>query len=703
MKFLPGLLQPIARPVAGPVQGSPEGGEPALPVVPAYQWRMIDSADFGGRLVPNTGSYAISPPYIQCHAGSGAVLDADGSYTHVRSVWDPSVVDPLGNNEAVVMTFTALNQHNTLLSRFDNPDTGSVDFTTSIRVKKVGAAAAKLVLGSNSDSGTHASWRNTFNATDDWVEVEANATGWSSAAAYHVVLRPAPDAVLPFTVAVYAPMIRDAGSDPKPNLFDFRLSRHSGHAFAPFALPNSITVNPAGGMISTNRTKNVVAELAPEVVTHHAMSAWIKVDTLPGNRGHFMGFSRTENPTESADGKGVIGIYGSAEDQDFRGRLKYQPGGNFDKQLYSPHFDGSGWMHVHINYGHDGSDAAIGVGEVAHELLINGIPFHERSSASLISFIPRLLSLGGQDTTQKQQQRGAGAFENLFEMVRYEPNTRISRSEVLKRVIADRAAFAEIGAEPLDALVIVEGDSTSQQRGSPMYMYSRTMRKPGRLFVQHARGGSWYQGGISSNSDYIGTRQRRTMRRQAMKNGITLGYSKVFTLWTPGENDGNGNGLLGVGADVNIAVQTFTDFILADLVAVDPTRERTRSIFVSMKMSDFAADVKSQVRAYWAALDAIYTEQVDPVNAPFLYRAPDSYAGPKHDYFIAMHKWAPTNGSYTWADWEALAIDAKAGVNGARDIISSDGQHWTQGWNPHVSDAVHIPCLTKIFELEGVD
>lgn len=665
--------------------------------VPAYEWVTNGLLQNEGRLVPNTGRRgAEAAPARQALAASGLALDEDGSYSHRRVVWDPEVVDPLGHHEAVTLEFTNPSQKQSFLVPADHPEAADIELVYSVRVKRKGDAVGKFILGSTSDASGP---RTVFEAPAEWTEVSVR--GKLGAAAFGMALRPAADSPLPCGVSIYAPMIREAGAPDIP-LADFRAARQAGHAYAPLALPGAVQPDPQGGILREGRTQNLQAELAPEAVTSFAISAWIKVDKLPKVRGIVAGFSRTEDPAENSDQMARVGVYGEIDQEDFRGRLSYSPGPNLDKQLYSPHFDGSGWLHVHINYGHAGSNAPLPSGKVAHELLINGIPFHERATEPWGEVVPRLLSLGGLDGSAKTLQRGEGVWENPFELVRYEPNTHVLRDEVLSRVKHDREAFPFL-REPFDAMVVVEGDSTSAFRGSPIYMYSRELRKPGRLFVNHSRGGSWYQGGKDSNSDYIGIGQRRAMRREALTKGLDLGYRKVFTLWTPGENDGNGRGVLRVGGDAGQAVQTFTNFILEDLDAVDPKRQRSRSIFVSMKMSDFSDGVKSEVRDYWKALDEIYSEPVDPVNAPFLYRAPAGHSGRTHDYFIAMHKWKPTNGKFTWKDWEELARDAKADRNGARDIISGDGQHWTQGWNPYVSEAVHIPSLKKIFELEGVD
>jgi hypothetical protein len=611
-------------------------------------------------------------------------------------IWDSEVADPLGRHEALTLAFTGPAQRQSFLVRAQHPELPEADWILSVRVKRKGDATGKFVLGSTSDADGP---RTVFEAPDEWTEVSVPFK--TGAGKYDLALRPAADSPLPCELSIYAPMIREAGAAAIP-LAEFRTARQAGHAYAPLALPGAVQADPQGGIVPDGKTQNLLAELAPEVVTNHALSGWIKVDKLPHARGFFAGFSRTEDPSEAPEAWGRLGVLGEIDEEDFRGRLHYSPGANLDKQLYSPHCDGSGWLHVHINYGHAGTDAPVPPGKVAHELLVNGIPFHERVTDPMGEVMPRLFSLGGLDGSAKSMQCGEGVWNNPCELVRYEPNTHVSRDEVFARVKRDREAFPKL-REPLDALIVVEGDSTSAFRGAPIYMFSRELRQPGRLFVNHSRGGSWYQGGKESNSDYIGTGQRRAMRREAMAKGLELGYRKVFTLWTPGENDGNGRGLLRPGGAAGDAVQIMTDFILDDLAAVDPDRDRTRSIFVSMKMSDFRDEVKIRVRAYWEALDAIYSEPVDPVHAPYLYRAPAGHAGRVHDYFIAMHKWAPTNGKQTWKNWEELARDAKEDRNGARDIVSGDGQHWTQGWNPHVAEAVHIPALRKIFALEGVD
>lgn len=671
-------------------------GTASPPQVPAYEWDMTGLLRNEGRLVPNTGSRgSMAPPVRQALAASGVALDEDGNSSHKRLVWDGAVVDPLGGHEAVSLEFTAPSQKQGFFVAADHPQLPEGEWVLSVWVKSKDGAAGRFVLGPTSDAFGP---RTVFEAPAEWKEVRVAFKG--GAAGYDMALRPEAGTSLPSSLAIYAPMIREAGAEEIP-LEKFRAARQAGHAYAALALPGAAKADPQGGFLPDSKTPNFQAELAPETVTSLAISGWIKVDKLPKARAFFAGFSRTEDPSESPERWGRVGVYGEMNEKDFRGRLHYSPT-SLDKQLYSPHFDGSGWLHVHINYGHAGSNAPFPDGKVAHELLVNGIPFHERAADPEGAAIPRLLSLGGLDASAKSLQRGEGVWDNRFELVRYEPNTHVSRDEVLARVKRDRETHPAL-REPLDALIVVEGDSTSQQRGSPIYMYSRILRQPGRLFVNHARGGSWYQGGKDGNTDYIGTGQRRAMRREALAKGLDLGYRRVFTLWTPGENDGNGRGLLRVGGDASAAVQTFTDFILDDLGAVDPSREQTRSIFVSMKMSDFSDGVKAQVRAYWKALDAIYTEPVDPVNAPYLYRAPAGTPGRTHDYFIAMHKWKPTNGKHTWKDWEELASDAKADRNGARDIISGDGQHWTQGWNAFVSEAVHVPSLKKIFELEGVN
>ena len=669
---------------------------PATAPTPAYEWDMTGLSRNEGRLVPNSGSRgAEAAPVRQALAASGVALDEDGVNSHRRVVWDPEVSDPLGRHEAVTLEFTEPSQKQSFLVRSDHPEVPDTALVCSVWVKQKGGTTGRFVLGSTSNASGP---KNEFEAPAEWTEM--SVPFHTGEAGSDIALRPASDSPLPCALSIYAPMIREAGTADVP-LAGFRTARLAGHAYAPLALPGAAELDSQGGLAG-GKAKNLQAELAPEKVTSLAVSAWIKVDKLPKARGFFMGFSRTEDPSENPEKWGSLGIYGETDAEDYRGRLHYSPGSNLDKQLYSPHFDGSGWLHVHINYGHPGSDAPVPAGKVAHELLINGIPFHERVTGPMDEVVPRLLSLGGLDGSAKSMQQGEGVWDNPFELVRYEPNTHVSRDEVLARVKRDREAFPKL-REPLDALVVVEGDSTSAFRGAPVYMYSRELRKPGRLFVNHSRGGSWYQGGKDSNSDYIGTGQRRAMRREALTKGLDLGYRKVFTLWTPGENDGNGRGVLRTGGDAGQAVQTFTNFILDDLEAVDPARKRSRSIFVSMKMSDFSDGVKSEVRDYWKALEAIYTEPVDPVNAPFLYRAPAGVPGQTHDYFIAMHKWAPSNGKHQWKDWEELAIDAKADRNGARDIVSGDGQHWTQGWNPYVAEAVFVPSLKKIFELEGVD
>lgn len=665
--------------------------------VPAYEWSPSTVTEHEGRLVPNTGRRGTeTKPARQFLAAAGVVLDEDGSATHRRVVWDPRVEDPLGHHEAVTLEFTESSQKQAFLVRSQHPRMPEANLLLSVRVKRVGDTVGTFVLGPVSDK---AGPQTVFEAPADWTEVRVAFS--SGSAGSDIVLRPAAGSPMPAGVAIYAPMIREADGADIP-LAAFRAARQAGHALAPLALPGAVEADPKGGFRQDGTTRNVQAELAPEKVTSHAISGWIKVDKLPKARAFFAGFSRTEDPSENPEKWGRVGVFGKIDQEDFRGRLHYSPGPNLDRQLYSPHFDGSGWLHVHINYGHAGSDAPVPPDKVAHELLINGIPFHERATAPLDGVVPRLLSLGGLDGSAKSLQSGEGVWNNPFEMVRYEPNTRVSRDAVLARVKRDRETLPML-REPLDALIVVEGDSTSQQRGSPIFMYARALRQPGRLFVNHARGGSWFQGGKESNTDYIGTGQRRAMRREALAKGLDLGYRKVFTLWTPGENDGNGRGVLRPGGDANEAVRTFTDFVLDDLEAVDPGRKRSRSILVSMKMSDFRDEVKTEVRDYWKALEAIYSEPVDPVNAPYLYRAPAGHPGRTHDYFIAMHKWAPSNGKHTWKDWEELARDAKADRNGARDIISGDGQHWTQGWNPHVSEAVHIPSLKTIFEREGVE
>lgn len=677
----------ICLPVAGSAGQAPSPR-------PAYEWNMTRLLQNAGRLVPNSGFRgAEAAPALQVLAAAGVALDEDGTPTPRRVVWDPDVADPLGHHEAVTLEFAAASQKQTFLVRADHPGLTDASLILSIRVRRKGDTAGKFVVGAPSKAGGSMT---AFNAPAEWTEISVPFQAGASGP--NIALCPAADSPLPCGLSIYAPMIREAGAAAIP-LAAFRTARHAGHAQAPLALPGAAEADPRGGFLPGGKAGNLQAELVPEIVTNHAMSGWIRVDRLPKARGFFVGFSHTGDSLESSEDGGCIGVFGETNEQDFRGRLHYAPGANLDKQLYSPHLDGSGWLHVHINYGHA---SPVGPDKVAHELLINGIPFHERATAPMGRLVPRLLSLGGLDGTAKSLQRGEGAWNNPFELVRYEPNTRVSRDAVLARVKHDRETFPNL-REPLDALVVVEGDSTSQQRGSPIYMYSRVLRQPGRLFVNHARGGSWYQGGKESNTDYIGTGQRRAMRREAMAKGLDLGYRKVFTLWTPGENDGNGRGLLRAGGDAVAAVRTFTDFILDDLQAVDAGRERTCSIFVSMKMSDFSDGVKVQVRSYWKALESIYTEQIDPVNVPYLYRAPSGTPGRTHDYFIAMHKWAPTNGKHTWKDWEELARDAKADRNGARDIISGDGQHWSQGWNRHVSEAIHIPCLKRIFELEGVN
>lgn len=658
--------------------------------VPAYEWNTAGSSEYQGQIIPNTGQRGLHvKPLRQALAASGVALDEDGVYTHRRVVWDKEVTDPLGHHEAVTLEFTEPSQKQSFYVRALHPEAPEADMTFSVWVKRKGEAVGKFQLGRET----------AFEAPAEWTEMRIPFKTGSGG--QDLVLHPATDSLLPCALSIYAPMIRKAGS-PEISLETFRAARQAGHAYAPFAFDATVGTKSSGDSSTNKNPGNFQAELHPEAITSYAISGWIKVDTLPKARAFFAGFSRTEDPSEDSQKWGRVGIYGEGGQEDFRGRLHYSPGTNLDKQLYSPHFDGSGWLHVHINYGHSGSDLRPPEGKVAHELLINGIPFHERATDPINAVIPRLFSLGGLDGSAKSAQTGEGVWKNQYELIRYEPNTHVSRDEVFARVVRDREAMPKL-REPLDALIVVEGDSTSQHRGSPMYMYSRMLRKPGRLFVNHSRGGSWYQGGKESNSDYIGTGQRRAMRRDALAKGLKLGYRKVFTLWTPGENDGNGRGLLYPGKDMNVAVKTFTDFIIDDIEAVDPERKRAKSIFVSMKMSDFSDGVKSQVRDYWKALDAIYTEQVDPVNAPYLYRAPADHPGRTHDYFIAMHKWAPTNGKHTWKDWEALALDAKADRNGARDIISGDGQHWTQGWNPYVSEAVFVPSLKKIFELEGVN
>lgn len=669
----------------------------AADLAPAYEWNLKDLGQNEGRLVPNTGSRgAKAPPVRQALAASGVALDEDGKYSHQRVVWDPEVTDPLDHHEAVTLKFTEDSQKQSFLVRRDHPESQKFDLVFSVWVKRKGEASGTFVLGSTSKAPGATT---VFEAPAEWTELSISFKRDDEGA--DISLSPAKESLLPAELAIYAPMIREVGAAEIPPA-EFRASRQAGHAYAPLALPGAAQVDPKGGLLAEGGAPNLQAELAPESVNSFALSGWIKVEKLPKARGFFAGFSRTEEPSESPEKWGRLGVYGENSMEDYRGRLHYSPGTNLDKQIYSPHFDGSGWLHVLINYGHAGSDLVMPPGKVAHELLINGIPFHERATEPMGEVVPRLLSLGGLDGSAKSIQGGEGGWDNPFALVRYEPNTRVSRNEVLARVKHDRETFPEL-REPLDALVIVEGDSTSAFRGSPINMYSRELRKPGRIFVNHSRGGAWYQGGKESNSDYIGTGQRRAMRREALAKGLDLGYHKVFTLWTPGENDGNGRGVLRVGGEADEAVKTYTDFILDDLEAVDPERKRSRSIFVSMKMSDFSDGVKTEVRDYWKALEAIYSEPVDPVNAPYLYRAPADHPGRTHDYFIAMHKWAPTNGKYTWKSWEELARDAKADQNGARDIISGDGQHWTQGWNPYVSEAVHIPSLKKIFALEGAE
>lgn len=664
--------------------------------VPAYEWNLNDLAKNEGRVVPNTGSRGAKvAPVGQALAASGVVLDEDGNYSHQRVVWDPEVADPLNHHEAITLKFTEESQKQSFLVRRDHPELQKFDLVFSVWVKRKGEASGKFTLGSASKASGATT---VFEAPAEWTQLTIPFK--SDDAPGDITLAPAKGGTLPCDLAIYAPMIRKAGT-PEIPLAEFRAARQAGHAYAPLALPGAAKMGSEGGLSAEGSAQNLQAELAPEPVKSFALSGWIKVEKLPMARGFFAGFSRTENPSENPEKSGSLGIYGEGGMEDFHGRLQYSPGKNLDKQLYSPHFDGSGWLHVHINYGHAGSDLVMPSGKVAHELLINGIPFHERATDPMSEIVPRLLSLGGLDGSAKSIQNAEGVWGNPFALVRYEPNTRVSRDEVLARVKQDRANFSEL-REPLDALIVVEGDSTSAFRGSPINMYSRMLRQPGRLFVNHSRGGAWYQGGKESNSDYIGTGQRRAMRRDAMTKGLDLGYRKVFTLWTPGENDGCGRGVLRVGGDANEAVQTFTDFILDDREAVDPERKRVRSIFVSMKMSDFSDGVKESVRHYWKALEAIYSEPVDAVNAPYLYRAPAGTPGRTHDYFIAMHKWVPTNGKHTWKNWEELARDAKADQNGAKDIISGDGQHWTQGWNPYVSEAVFVPSLKKIFELEGV-
>lgn len=662
---------------------------------PAYEWNMTDLLKTEGCFVPNSGTRgaaAVSVP--QLLAAPGVVLDEDGVYTHRRIVADPEVADPLGHHEAVTLEFTEASQKQGIINYRDHPDLPAADATLSVWVKRKGETPGRFVLGPLSKNAGEI---REFDAPEEWTEVSLSVKLGGDGS--DVSLRPTAGGSLPAGLSVYAPMLWKGEKIP---LDQYRTARQSGQAVAPLALPGAMNAEAGGGTVPGGRVPNLQAELAPEKVTSFALSGWIKVDKLPAVRGYFAGFSRSGDPTDRTEERGSLGIMGEKTAEDFKGRLMYAPGGNLDRQLYSPHFDGSGWLHVHINYGHPGSDMPFGGGKVAHELLVNGIPFHERATEAIGEFVPRLLSLGGLDGSAKSIQKNEGAWHNAFELVRYEPNTRVPRDEVFARVRRDREKFPNL-REPLDALIVVEGDSTSAFRGSPIFMFSRELRQPGRLFVNHSRGGSWYQGGKESNSDYIGTGQRRAMRRDALAKGLELGYRKAFTLWTPGENDGNGRGVLRPEADPSEAVKIFTDFILDDLEAVDPGRKRTRSIFVSMKMSDFRDVVKDKVRAYWAALDAIYTEPVDPVNAPYLYRAPAGTPGRTHDYFIAMHKWIPTNGKHTWKDWAELAADAKADRNGAREIISGDGQHWTQGWNDHVAKAIHIPSLKKIFEIEGVN
>jgi hypothetical protein len=650
---------------------------------PKYEYVIAGASKYDNRLVNNSGyNGSIASPVLNVNAAGSVFLDVDGSYTHTRTLYDPAVTDPLGNTESVGLAFTATNQQQGIITLSDNPDVPATDLVVSCWVKQKGGVTGNFTLGSSSDASGA---KTVFAAPAVWTLVQVTMTAYSSAAAYQVALRPSTGSTVPCELSVYGLSITDPTSGTLPALADRRVSRLASHAYAPLALPAAITASPLGGLTPTNRTKNLITELNPETVSKYALSFWVDVGTSLVSDNYAVGFTRTENPNENVYLNGRIGFDGSSSQVDRQGRLHYSPGGNLYASEFSPFFNDTGWVHVHMNYGHMGTDSTFEINTVALELLINGMPMLEQRVTPIADFIPRLLAMGGADQLPLKQQQRSGGFK--VEFVRYEPNVSITRDEVLARVKADRSVLANL-RQPLNVLTMFEGDSTSAFRGAPAFTCSKNLRAVGKMFLNHSRGGSWYQGGVASNSDYIGTGQRRAMRVEAYRNALSLGYKKIVQVWCVGENDQNPNGVWFSANDKAAGLQTLTNFMLDDLETVDPSRTKTVSVLVSMKQSYWltAADF-TNVEAIWAAVDAVYTVQVDPINAPYLYTKNPSFVGRAHDYCIKMHKWNPTDGVTSWANWQACAIDAGvtthvdvAAAQAAALVGTGDRWHSKVGW-----------------------
>jgi hypothetical protein len=658
---------------------------------PEYEWIMAGLRKYDGRVVPNTGTRGShGDPVFNALAGWTLALDADNAYTHAKVINDPDVVDPLGNLESSALTFTATTQRQGFVFRGDIPNHPVSTLRVSVWVRTKGATHAELILGSSSDA-TGA--KTNFTSTDTWTKYEVEIPSYSAASLFEINLRPAAGATLPCSISVYAPMVRDPQSGAEPTLSELRNAALAGHAYASFATSNAAQADPQGGFIRGPRITNVLAPLTQgSPLSQQAMSCWIKSDQLPAVIATFaVSFANTETVSTNIHERGRLGVVGGSATINVQGRLRFDPGsasgGNMDAKEYTPCIGKSGWTHIHINAGYVSTDSPTPAGLVACEVLVNGCPMFEQFYTSVAAWQPKAITLGDfVQTSRMAAHRNAIGLDSV-ECVRYWPGQRISRDEVLAQVMSDRTRLPAL-TQPLDVMMMFEGDSTEQFSGSPSFGVSNFLEKKGRLFLNHARPGSWYQGGIASNSDYIGTNLRRALRLTSLSSAIAQGYKKVMTVWRPGENDQNANAVWAVAANKTAGLQTLTDFILDDLEAVDPGRGRTVSIFSTMKQSYWSSlGLFANVEDIWAAVDAIYTEQVDPINAPYLYRAPSNYVGRKHDYVIKLHLWAPNDGVTAFADWRACALDA-GGVTHATiadaqaNAITGAGTRWhsTPGW-----------------------
>lgn len=649
---------------------------PKLPRAMFAFWDTETARKWDHRTIEN--ELAITPPTLNLVPDPFCMVDEQGDSTPVRTMtFDPTVTDPLGGTMANKIAWSTSFQPICHLIRTTVVNLPLDDYTSIVQAMLVDAGPVNLCIGA---AGNNAGEFATLALTGAWQELKWTNTGYSNATkAFDLGVRhdgtvAAANAAL-FGLRMYD---KKAGTYAcYPTLAEELAASKAGHLKQPAAHAGAVPLDANGWVKWVAGWQNFVACFQRQNVSEMTIFCVLDVQSNPdGGSGYAHGIGVGAHlETGVTNLKGQIGIYKDTYKVYCNPALSVSVARSTDVMLNQ----GPTLLMLQIKNGRCVAS-------------INGVAqFDDDTHTQVTGYtafaLERLVMLA-YDGTKKRAQ-----VNQIFkDPANYFGVALKFLTEAEVAAVDEHIRFrARLSGRPMglrSQLVVGCGDSLTGFPDAPFMRLLETsvgdVLRPGTHSALDAWGGSFHSlegedltvGGLN-RYDAI---DRRTIRQNMMKAGLSAGYHRVFAHWQYGTNDmvsgvmdPDGSHTWQSGRDIIDAM------VMEDKAICDDGTGRLKTVLVTVPPNPSNTSTRAAARL----------EYNDDCRANWKARG--------YDYLIDLASYVPAG----WTTLEAASQNA-FDTNVTNDVFLNGGIHWSTIGGKNAAAAVFVPFYqARLAEVTG--